>query len=555
MEIMKDPGLEHYKKNVQKQLKKLRPLFAKAAIGDFSTKITLPDNDDEFTELYTGIQLMTEVIHEKIATIESVNNELQLAQTTAKLGNWQWDVLANTIIWSPQLFKIFDLPVSKHNPTFDEYISLIHPEDQAEIKKIIETAFKAKKPYLLYHRVFRKNGSIRYVRGIGRVIKDRKGRVVKMIGTAQDITDEKKIQVDLENRTIELEEAYFAQKRLAAIVESSSDAITSKDLNGVITSWNRGAEKMYGYKDSEIIGKHVTFLIPPSLHKDEEYIISCIKKGQRIQHYETRRFHKSGKEIFVSLTVSPIKDTKGNIIGASAIGRDITEKKLADQQKEDFVALVSHELKTPVTSLKMFSHVLNQHFKDKNDAKGHMFATRIEEQLDRLTKLIVDLLDITRVQKGKLEYKKSQFSLKNLLTDVVTDVQATTATHKITVRTADSSKVFADKDRVRQVIINFLTNGIKYSPHANKIIVEIKKKNKELIVGVQDFGIGIDKDHQDKIFTRFYQINTPELKTYPGLGLGLYICNEIIVNQGGRLWVKSIKGKGSTFYFTLPLAE
>ncbi len=552
----KNPELEKYKKEVIAKLEKLRPIFAHAAIGDFSTKVKLPDNDDdEFAELFTGIQIMTEVIQEKVSDIELVNNELKLAQTTAKLGNWEWDVGKNEIKWSDEMFRLFGISQENFEPSFAGYLSAIHPDDRKMVETTIQAAFKEKKPFSMYHKVLLPNNSIKIIHGIGRLVKDKKGKVVKMLGIAQDVTQEQRLQYILEARAQELEKANIFQSRLAAIVESSDDAIISKRLDGTITSWNNGAERIFGYKSEEAIGKNIRLIIPKRLLQEEEYLIGRIKKGLPVRHFQTVRVGKSGNEINLSVTVSPVRDGTGKVIGASKIARDITEQKKLEQQKDDFVAMVSHELKTPVTSLKVFTHILTQHLKQKTDSKGTEYIQRIDEQLDRLTKLVIDLLDITRVQRGKLEYQKSKFPIDALIKDVVKDLQQASSKHSIVIKGLAGKNVFADRDRIRQVLINLITNAVKYSPNAEKIIISFKKTAEMLTVAVQDFGIGIAEDQQEKIFNRFYQVSSPALKTYPGLGLGLYICNEIVINNGGKLWVESRLGKGSTFFFNLPIKK
>ena len=215
---------------------------------------------------------------------------------------------------------------------------------------------------------------------------------------------------------------------------------------------------------------------------------------------------------------------------------EIRERKNAEEalreseaRKDEFISMASHELKTPLT--------------------------RMEEQLDKLTKLVSDLLDVTKMQTGKLEFREERFFLNELVRETLENLQGTMETHHLQLEEVTDVQVLGDKDRLGQVLINLLTNAIKYSPEADTVIVRVSADEHNAIVSVQDFGIGIAETHQEKIFERFYQVNDGTEKTFPGLGIGLYISSQIVRGHHGRLWVESAKGAGATFYVTLPLAR
>ncbi len=347
------------------------------------------------------------------------------------------------------------------------------------------------------------------------------------------------------------EEDHF---RLAAIVESSDDAIVSKTLDGIITSWNGAAERLFGYSAEEATGKHITLIIPPELRYEEEEIIAKLRQGIRIQHYETVRMRKDGKRIEVSLSISPVRDRSGKIIGASKIARDISERRELERRKDEFISMASHELKTPVTALKGFTQLLQRRFKSRSDEETLRFLARMESQIDKMTTLICDMLDLSRMQTGQLEYRMDLFDLAPLVQEIVENVQGTTQTHRIILEKTTATQVYGDRDRIGQVLINLLTNAIKYSRDADRIIVRMATHEGNALVSVQDFGIGISEAYQEKIFDQFYQVTEPAEKTYPGLGIGLYISRTIMERHQGQLRVQSRKGAGSTFTFQLPLA-
>jgi PAS domain S-box-containing protein len=474
---------------------------------------------------------------------------------------------------------------------------------------------------------------------------------------------------------IEVAEHKAVQARLrtlAAIVESSDDAILSKDMDGIVTSWNAAAERVYGYSAQEMIGQSVARLFPPDLQQEFEQIMEHLRHGERVDHHKTRRVRKDGSTLTVSVTVSPVKDETGTIIGASDIARDITEqqrlearshqlfasnlvgvfvsdfagtfleandafldllgytreelasrsiqrdaltppelhflsqqavqalqkegtagpyekeylhksgkhipvliavtrieqtetcigfvldiseRKALEQRKDEFIGMASHELKTPVTSLKGFLGILRRQLAGQENEKILHYVDRMDAQIDKLTTLINDLLDVSRMQKGQLVYRKERVEVDALVQEIVENVQETMQTHHLQIEGQAQTEVFGDRDRLGQVLTNLLTNAIKYSPKADRVIVRLAADETHVLVSVQDFGLGIAKEHHHKIFERFYQVTDTEEKTYPGLGIGLAICREIVKRHGGRLWVESQKGKGSTFHLSLPLVQ
>jgi len=241
---------------------------------------------------------------------------------------------------------------------------------------------------------------------------------------------------------------------------------------------------------------------------------------------------------------------------------EIRERKNAEEalreseaRKDEFISMASHELKTPLTSLKGFTNLLQRRLTKQGDKQAMHFLARMEEQLDKLTKLVSDLLDVTKMQAGKLEFREERFFLNELVRETLENLQGTTETHHLQLEEVTDVQVLGDKDRLGQVLINLLTNAIKYSPEADTVIVRVSADEHNAIVSVQDFGIGIAETHQEKIFERFYQVNDDTEKTFPGLGIGLYISSQIVRGHHGRLWVESAKGAGATFYVSLPLAR
>lgn len=370
-------------------------------------------------------------------------------------------------------------------------------------------------------------------------VRDENNQVIHWFGTNTDISGQIK--------------AEQTQIRLAAIVESSDDAIVSKNLDGIIMSWNKGAEKIFGYSAKEIVGKSIRTIIPQELQHEEDRILASLRKGKKIDHFQTMRLAKDGRRVEVSITVSPMKDKTGRIIGASKIARDITNEKRLERQKDNFIGIASHELKTPVTSIKAYGQVLQTMFKKKGDSDAVAALQKMDAQVNKLTNLIEDLLDVTKIQSGRLEFHEDFFDFNELVDETVDEMQLTTERHTLHKKHQKIKNIYGDRERIGQVITNLISNAIKYSPHTNdiNIITTVDKENVTLCV--QDFGVGIPKDKLHRIFEQFFRVSGPNHNTVPGLGLGLYISSEIVKREGGKIWVDSIEGKGSTFCFRIPV--
>ena len=429
--------------------------------------------------------------------------------------------------------------------TFEEVLgktpALLYPDmDEQQLAQDLQQVLQGQ-DYIGVWKGRRKDATTVWVAIKTTLLRNSAGEVLGFIGVASDITAR--------------EEAEAIRTRLAAIVESSDDAIVGKTLDGIITSWNAAAERLFGYSAEEAVGKHITLIIPVELYQEEKEIIGKLRQGQRIHHYETVRVRKDGTRIEVSLSISPVKDSMGNIIGAAKIARDISEQRELERRKDEFISMASHELKTPVTALKGFTQLLHRLFLKRHDEEAVRFLVRMNTQINKLTTLISDMLDISKMQNGQLEYRMEQFDLAELVREIVESVQWTTQTHHLLLEKTVEVQIYGDRDRIGQVLINLLTNAIKYSPTTDRIIVRMAIQEENVLVSVQDFGIGISQAYHESIFQRFYQVNEPVEKTFPGLGMGLYIAKQIIERHQGHLEVESRKGEGSIFRFSLPLNQ
>ncbi len=234
---------------------------------------------------------------------------------------------------------------------------------------------------------------------------------------------------------------------------------------------------------------------------------------------------------------------------------DITEKKQIERQKDDFISIASHELKTPVTSMKMYSQILQKHPLLTSDKNASDMLSKMDLEMNRLTELVASFMNVYKLGTGKLRLHKKHFELAELIAEVVANFQYTVTSHTVEQKGELKAKVFADSARINQVLVNLISNAIKYSPDADQVLVTLSKTKERVIVSIQDFGMGIPKDEQNRIYERFFRAKGKKEGKIPGLGLGLFISTEIVKQHGGDLWVDSIEKHGSTFYFTLPIGQ
>lgn len=338
----------------------------------------------------------------------------------------------------------------------------------------------------------------------------------------------------------------------ASIVKASPTSIIITDNKGNIEYTNPKFTQLTGYSLDDVIGKNPRIL--KSGHtKPEEYenLWKTIKIGKEWKG-EFHNKKKNGDLYWELASISSIKNNHNKITHYIAIKEDITERKLLEQQKDEFLNIASHELKTPITSIKAYGQILQNLITRNQFEKAGELLLKLDYQTNKLTVLINDLLDITKIQAGNLQFRNDYFNFNSLLNDIVEDMQRTTKRHKLIKELSDDTIIYGDKNRIGQIIINFLSNAIKYSPQANKIIIGTKPNHKNLIFFVKDFGIGIPDNSKDKIFDRYYRLESVNKTAVTGLGLGLYIAQQIALKQHGRIWYENNETKGATFYCSLP---
>jgi PAS domain S-box-containing protein len=406
-----------------------------------------------------------------------------------------------------------------------------------------------------------RNGEAHPIDDSAAPIRDESGATVGAVLVFRDVSDRKRTDL--------------TRAHLAAIVESSDDAIVSKTLQSIILSWNKGAERLFGYSADEAIGQPITMLIPPDRRDEEQQILERIARGERIEHFETVRVSKDGRPIDISLTVSPIRDASGTIVGASKVAHDISlrkglearnnelrereqlarqEAEAANRAKDEFLAMLGHELRNPLSPILTALQLM----KLRGGGGLERERTVIERQVSHLTRLVDDLLDVSRIARGNVELKEELVEIAEVVAKAIEIATPLLdqRSHALDVDVPRRLWVRGDSTRLNQVVSNLLTNAAKYTPPGGRITVRAAEERGEIVIRVRDAGIGIAAAVLPRVFDLFVQERQAIDRSQGGLGLGLTIVRNLVERHGGTVSAHSDgPGTGSEFVVRLPRAN
>lgn len=484
-------------------------------------------------------QVDLEIKQEKVRKdLEDAEERIRLATKSADMGTFDFDLRNKTIITSDRFDEIFGFDRTMPH---QEYVKQFLPEDLPIRTKAHEKAYATSD--LNYQARLNINGQVRWMHAAGKVFYDEQQNPVRMLGTAVDITDQKLKAVELQNSKEQLEIALQAGK-----LGMYEYTIASGEMK-----CSPQCKANYGLEEDEIL--NFNDLLNVIVTGDRQMVIDAIKEA-----IDTHTNYNNEYQVrwpddsihWIKASGKPQYDNDGNAVSMVGVTFDITEHKNLQHQKDQFIGIASHELKTPVTSIKAYTQILEKILREKGNTNEASLISKMDLQINRLTGLIGDLLDVTKINSGRIQFNEVKFDFNEMVSTVVEDLQRTTNKNIVIKLTDDQCTLFGDKERISQVIVNLITNAIKYSPKADKILVYLSIDNDNVTLCVEDFGIGISADKQDKVFEQFYRVSGNMQHTFPGLGLGLYISAEIIKRLGGRIWVNSVENKGSTFCFSLP---
>ena len=474
------------------------------------------------------------------------------------------------ILYSNSRFaKMMNLPLAKVIGLHFE--SLVPNEYRETFDKLIEEGWQAESKGEIY-LVNNDDILVPFLISLTTLELD-EGTALSIILT--DLTIQKDIEKELKHKNDELQQAHLATAKLNneledKVKERTNELLLSREHfkfladNIPVIVWTAKADGNFEYYNKrwyQYTGKSFeeskdqgwqSVVHPEDLPASVTAWDHSIATGEPFK-IEDRKRGKDGHYRWYLGHALPFRNPDNTIIAWFGICTDIDDQKNAMEKKDEFISVASHELKTPVTSLKGFTQILQMTLQHTGNEMADSLLPKMDHQINKLTNLINDLLDVTKINRGQLQLEQEDFNFNELVLEAVEEIQRTTQTHHIELNLAAEEKIKGDRNRIEQVIINLLSNAIKYSPNAEKVVVTSTRTDGHIKLCVQDFGIGIPEAQQSKLFTRFFRVSDDKTNTYPGLGLGLYITSEIIRRHGGVIDFISQENKGSTFCFTLPV--
>jgi PAS domain S-box-containing protein len=486
------------------------------------------------------------------------------------------DESVGNVYVSPQVEALLGYPAREWIENPDLLHEAVHPDDLQGVLADAERVRTTGEPLRSEYRYLARDGHVVWVLDETILVRDEQGTPLWVQGFLLDIT---------ENKVAEETRA-----RLAAIVESSSDAITSGSLDLRYTSWNQGAERLFGRPAAEMIGEPITSVIPEGRHEEAHRLLDDVIARDRVGGLEAALEAANGRLAHVAFTYSPIRDSAGKVVGVSAIGQDVTERKRAeadrerllaaeqearafaeaaqrdlaaqnerlrelDRLKDEFIALVSHELRTPLTSIRGYTELLLDGEAGKLTEEQRRFLGVVERNSHRLLHLVGDLLFLAQVEAGKLVLEVGELDLGAVASESVETArpQAEAKGVTLTLATGPVPVIAGDRARIAQLLDNLISNAVKFTPERGRVDVRVRAVDDQAIVEVRDCGMGIPADEQDFLFERFFRTSTATEQAIQGTGLGLAISKAIVDAHAGQITVASEEGAGTTFSVALPL--
>jgi PAS domain S-box-containing protein len=520
-----------------------RPLTMLAGSADTIARGEQPafqevESAAEVRQLALAMRVMSGAVAEREADLRDSQQRLELALQAARMVAWEWDPRADRVTASANLTEVYGINAIEGGA---HAFGMIHPDDLAAHQAAIDAAIASRGGYRSEFRVVRPDtGAIEWREERGLAVTDEHGELRKVHGVVMDITQ----------RLVAESALRESESRLRLAVEAAPVVLFNHDRDLRYT-WV--GKPLAGAAPDSLIGKTDDELFTPAIAGPAvDLKRRALETEQRVEgeidlpdgdgsdQLPARRWH---------LTAEPLRDASGTLVGITCAILDVTERRALERLQQEFISLVSHELRNPLASIKGYAQLLQRRSEYSERA-----MQSIVEQSDHLDRLISDLLDSSRVEAGRLALRRRRGSLTDVLASSVERIQAQTDRHAVRLELSDEPFVGVwDTQRLEQVFTNLLTNAVKYSPDGGEIVVRLERQGDEAHVMIQDQGVGIEADQLPHVFDRFYRV-TATAPTTPGLGIGLYIARELVQSHGGQLWAESAGlGRGTTFHLTLPL--
>lgn len=541
---------------------------------------------------------VTEQVRSK-QRLQISEERLLLAQKSGKIGTFEWNAKTKQVLWTPQLAQLYGADNDQFETDQESWSKRVHPEDRKRVEKEFNHALKSGEDFNTEFRVVWPDNSIHYLAARAQVFFDKKGRPERMVGVNIDITERKNIENNLlflTEASKTLSSSLDYETTLSTVARLAVPEIADWCVVDLLDTERNIKQVAVAHKDPKKVkwAKEYRKLNPPDMNaktglanvlrtgKSELYplitdaiLVATAKNEQHLKLIRSLGFTSAmvvplfsqGRPIGAITFVTTETRRRYNaadlamaeeLAGRASLAIENARLYKGSQEaialRDDFISVASHELKTPITSVKIFTQVLQNYCDHIGDTKAKNYLSKMDKQLNKLTELIYNLLDISKIQAGRIEFSKKRFDFDAAVAEIVSIMQESAPKHIIEIKGKTGKMVYGDEDRIGQVLSNLISNAVKYSPGAKKVQVHLSSTSTHVVVCVEDFGIGMDEQHLHRIFERFYRVSEPTDKTFPGLGIGLYISSEIIKRHDGDFWVDSEPGKGSRFFFSIPIA-
>lgn len=483
-------------------------------------------------------------------TLEANNLALEEAQALTHLGSWQWTIATNEIGWSDELYRIYGLKPQEREISFEEFIGLIHPEDQERVQGLIGVAFQTGEPFDFEHRIILPNGKLRILHGKGKSVKGPDGKLARMLGTSQDVTEQK----------IADQALHLSDERFKAVTAATNDLVYDFDLTEGLMWFNEILFDRYGYPKKAVEPTQAWWL--DHIHPDDQPGIK--KSVQRLLKSKTTtweaeyRFKKhDGKYVDVRDRAYVIRDHAQKPMRMIGSMLDITKQKELERAKDEFISLASHQLRTPATAVKQYLGMLQGGYGGEVSEAVKPFLNTAYSANERQLNIINDLLKTAQLEAGQYTLVKEPCDIGRLIIEVIDAYKPIISMRdqQVAVKNTSQRLTPVDEPELKVALSNLLENASKYSPEGSTITISSKSTVKHTTITVQDQGVGIDTDNIPTIFEKFTRLDNELSDTVNGSGLGLYFVKKIISLHNGTIAVSSKPGNGSTFTVTLPRDE
>jgi PAS domain S-box-containing protein len=446
-----------------------------------------------------------------------------------------------TIWMNDEIKKRSDNLTVKSVEDFDFLLSRVHPEDREKVKKAFQKDLYKKKLANVEFRWGDESGNYRYFFDRSVLVEGDESNPEVIVGSWMDITERVVAETELKQ----------SENKYRLVVENSNDLVITTDVHAKITYSSPSSKRIVDYKPEELISKSLYKLLSKGEEGKLQSLFELLDTGKvqdvllKINSRNKEVITLKGKARFIR------GSTEENEPFHIFTMHDVTEREKRDGRKDVFFSTASHEMKTPLTSIKLNAQLLERKLRATGDEESSRTLEIMNAEINKVTRMIDDFFNLAKIKTGKMSFRMEPFMLNDVIKRATSEIQLVSEKHLIDVNMSRDVEIYGDSDRIGQVIINLLTNAIKYSPEANRVVVSTHNEKESVKVTIKDFGVGIPLKIQDKIFDHFYQYSHTLDKK--GLGIGLYIAKAIIDYHGGEIWVKSSPGKGSEFNFTLPL--